>query len=103
MTDAIRLFAEQFGLLPLYAILIAIAGFGASRLNHLIFALRILSSGYITMFKAFNLKAQFGPIDITQYVPVTQDLGNMIVAVIFVYLIGFAAYGAKRMFMPQSA
>jgi len=103
MNEAMKFVAEQFGLVPLYAIIIAVAGFGAGGFKHLIFVLGILSGVYITMFKAFNLKAQFGPIDITQYVPVTQDVGNMIMAVIFVYTLGFVAYGAKRVFVPQNA
>jgi len=103
MTDIMKVIAEQFGLVPLYALIIASAGFTAGSFKHLIFVLGILCGIYVTMFQAFNLKAQFGAIDITQYVPVTQDVGNMIVAGAFVYIIGFAAYGAKRMFVPQSA
>jgi hypothetical protein len=103
MTDIMKVIAEQFGLVPLYALIMASAGFTASSFKHLIFVLGILSGIYVTMFKAFNLKAQFGPVDITQYVPVTEDVGNMIVAVGFVYIIGFAAYSAKRMFVPQNA
>ncbi len=103
MTDVMQTIADQFGLVPLYALIIAFAGLTAGSLKHLIFVLGILSGVYITMFKTFDLRAQFGPVDITQYVPVSQDAGNMIVAVMLVYAVGFAAYGAKRAFVPQDA
>jgi hypothetical protein len=103
MTEAMKIFGEQFGLLPLYAVIIAYLGFSASNLRHLLMVMSILCGVYIAMFKAFNLKAKFGIIDVTQFLPVSQEIGNMVVAAVFVYLIGFAAYGLKRAFVTQDA
>ncbi len=103
MTDLMKEFGAQFGLVPLYAVIIAYGGFTASNIRNLLFVLSIMCGVYITMFKAFNLKARFGMIDVTQYLPVSSDTGNLLVAAAFVYVIGFAAYGAKRMFTPQTA
>jgi hypothetical protein len=103
MTDLMTAFAEQFGLLPLYAVIIAFGGFTATQFRNLITIMTIMSGVYITMFKAFNLGAQFGPINLARYLPVSQGVGNMISAVIFVYAIGFTAYGLKRLFVPQDA
>lgn len=103
MTEFTGEFAEQFGLIPLYAAIVAYSGFTASGVRHLIFVLGILCGIYVTLFKALNLKMQLGLVDFMQYLPVSQDVGNIIVAVLFVYLIGFAAYGVKRMFVPQDA
>lgn len=103
MTDLMKEIAAQFGLLPLYALIIAFAAFSAGSVRHLITVLTILSGIYITMFKAFNLGAQFGPANIAQYLPVSPDIGNMISAVIFVYAIGFVIYGLKRLVVPQDA
>jgi hypothetical protein len=101
MVDIMKAFAEQFGLAPLYAVIIAYVSFNAINFRHLITLISILSGVYIAMFKAFNLKAQFGVVDVTQYLPVSKDSGNMIVAVAFVCVIGFTAYGVKRIYVSQ--
>lgn len=98
-----KIIGEQFGLVPLYALIIAFLGFSASNLKHLLMILSILCGLYITMFKSFNLKAKFGVIDVTQFLPVSQDTGNMIVAAVFVYIIGIAAFGLKRAFISRPA
>lgn len=104
MNEAMKIFGEQFGLVPLYAVIIAFLGFSASNIKHLLMVLSILCGVYITMFQSFNLKAKFGFIDVTQFLPVSQDTGNMIVAAVFVYIVGFAAYGVKRaLFAPKEA
>lgn len=103
MTELIGEFAAQFGLLPLYAVIAAFQGYRARDIQHLIFGLGILCGVYVALFKALNLKMQLGVIDVTSYLPVSQDIGNIIVAALFVYIIGFAAYGVKRMLPLQTA
>jgi hypothetical protein len=103
MMDLMKEFAAQFGLLPLYAVIIAFGAFSAGQFRNLVTMLAIMCGVYIAMFKAFNLGAQFGPVNIGNYLPVSPDVGNMISAVIFVYAIGFAAYGLKRLFVAQEA
>jgi hypothetical protein len=101
--ELMKTFGEQFGLVPLYAAIIAFGGFTATNFKHLIMVMGIFCGLYITMFKAFNLKSQFGPVDVTQYLPVSQDTGNMIVAAVFVYAVGFAAYGLRRAVFTRRA
>lgn len=103
MTELITEFVAQFGLIPLYAVITALQGFKARDFQHLIFVLGLLCGVYITMFKTFNLKMQLGVIDISSYLPVSQDIGNIIMAVLFVYIIGFAAYAVRRTLKLQDA
>ncbi len=103
MLDLITLFVKEFGLLPLYAVIITYIGFSAPTFGALFMSLSIVCGVYITMFKAFNLKAQIGIIDFTQYMPVSEDIGNLIIAVLFVYMIGLTAYGLKRVFVSQDS
>ncbi|MGH1349276.1 MAG: hypothetical protein ACRBBN_00490 [Methyloligellaceae bacterium] len=103
MVDIIKVFAEQFGLVALYAVIVLYMGFTANGLKHLIFMLGIVCGVFITMFQAFNLKSQFGFLDVTQFVPVSQDIGNIAVAVVFVYVLGFVAYGLKQTIAPSEA
>lgn len=104
MNDIMKMIAEHLGLVPLYAIIIAYLGFSASNYRHLIMILGILSGVYVTMFKTFNLKMQFGAFDVTQYAPVSNEVGNWIIATAFVYGLGFAAYSVKLMLRaPASA
>lgn len=103
MMDLMKEIAAQFGVLPLYAVLIATGAFSAGSLRHLIMMMGLFCGLYITMFKTFNLGAQFGPANIGNYLPVSPDVGNAISAVIFVYAIGFAVYGIKRLFVSQAA
>ncbi len=103
MADVIKLFAEQFGLIALYTVIILYMGFSAGSWKHLFLMLGIASGVFITMFQVFNLKAQFGFLDVTQFIPVSQDIGNMTVAAVFVYVLGFTSYGVKRAVIPREA
>ena len=103
MSEIYQYIGEHYGVLPVYAIIVAIAGFSATSFKHLFFVLSIACGVYITMFKTFNLKGKFGMFDLTQYIPISQDFGNMITAVVYVVAIGLAAYGIKRVFVAQRA
>lgn len=100
---------EQYGLLPAYAIIITLGGFIATSRTHLLFILSIMGGVYVTMFKAFNLQGKLLPFDIMPWLPkdlpfaLTLEHVNMIAAFIFVYVIGFVAYGLKRLVVPAEA
>ena len=96
---------EHFGLLPLYAIIISSAGLFATSRKHLLFMLSIMAGVYITMFQAFNLKEKLLPFDLRMELPLqlTENQINKIVAVIFVYIIGFTVYGLRGAFAPRNA
>jgi hypothetical protein len=101
---------EHYGLLPAYAIIISIAGLFANSLRHLLFMLSIMAGIYIVMFQSFNLKTKLLPFDLggslsSLQLPVqlTESQLNKIVAVIFVYIIGFTVYGLRSLFASRSA
>ena len=54
--DLLTQFGAEYGLLPVYALIIAFAGFSAHSLKHLLMMLGISSGVYIAMFRAFDLK-----------------------------------------------
>lgn len=103
MFELITALAEDFGILPLYAGIIAIGGFTSSNIRQLTMFLGIACGVYVTMFKVFNLKAKFGVVDLTQYLPVPQDIGNVIAAVVFVGVIGIAAFGMRKAFSSRKS
>ncbi len=101
MQEIILTIVEEFGLLPLYTVIVVFLGFAAWKFKHLFYVLAIACGVYITMFQAFNLKANFGGLDVTQFIPVSQDIGNMIMATVFVYAIGISAYIMKSILFAQ--
>jgi uncharacterized integral membrane protein len=98
--DLIVWFAENFGILPLYAIIITIGGFNSSSLKQLYMFLGIACGLYITLFQAINLKAKFGFFDVTSYLPISQSLGNAIMGALFVCVLGIGAYAVRHLVFP---
>jgi hypothetical protein len=101
---------EHYGLLSAYAIIISIAGLFANSLRHLLFMLSIMAGVYIVMFQSFNFKAKLWPFnlggslsDLHLPVQLTESQIDKIVAVIFVYIIGFTVYGLRGVVVPRSA
>ncbi len=113
MNEAVNLasyIGEHYGLLPAYAIIISTGAFMSHSIKHLLFMLSIMAGVYITMFQAFNLQAKVLPFDASallagQTLPagVTMDLVNKAAALVFVYILGFAVYGLKRLAVPKEA
>jgi hypothetical protein len=93
-------FVKNFGILPLYAIIIMIGGFTSSNLKQLYMFLGIAFGLYITMFQVFNLKAKFGIFDVTSYLPISQNLGNLIAGVVFVGVLGIGAFVVRMLLFP---
>jgi hypothetical protein len=101
---------EHFSLLPAYVIIISMGAFMAHSIKHLLFVLSIMAGVYITMFQAFNLQAKLLPFDVSALLAghalpagLTMDHVNKIAALVFVYIIGFAVYGLKRLVVPEEA
>jgi hypothetical protein len=113
MNDVVKLASyagEHYGLLPAYAIIISMGAFMSTSIKHLLLVLSIMGGVYVTMFKAFDLQAKVLPFDVSALLAghtlpagVTMDHVNKIAALVFVYIIGFAVYGLKRLAVPKEA
>ena len=113
MNEAVKLanwVGANYGLLPAYAIIISMGAIIATSAKHLSFMLAIMAGVYVVMFQAFNLQAKLLPFDISGVLAgyplpagLSTDLFNKIAAIIFVYVIGFAVYGLKRLAVPKEA
>jgi len=95
--DLLTQFGAEYGLLPVYALIIAFAGFSAHSLKHLLMMLGISSGVYITMFRAFDLKKDLDIFGLAGRFGLSHDAANGIAAAIYVFAIGFAIYGLKRL------
>ena len=100
----------HYGLLPAYAIVISMGAIMSISRKHLLFVLSVMAGVYVVMFQAFNLQAKLVPFDISGLLPVqhlpfdlTMDQVNKSAALVFVYVIGFAVYGLKRLAVPKEA
>lgn len=103
VTDILQLIGERYGLLPVYALIVAFASATASSVRTLLVALTIMAGVYATMFKAFDLGHGFDVIGLQARFGLSADVANGIAAAVFVYGLGFAVYGAKRIFVQRRA
>jgi hypothetical protein len=108
--SVVNTIGEHYGLLPAYAIIISFGAIMSTSGKHLLFVLSIMAGVYVVMFQAFNLQGKLLPFDIAPLLPaqdlplgLTMDIVNKIAAFIFVYVIGFAVYGLKRLAVPKTA
>ena len=95
--DLLTQFGAEYGLLPVYALIIAFAGFSAHSLKHLLMMLGISSGVYIAMFRAFDLKKDLDIFGLSDRFGLSHDTANGIAAGLYVFGIGFALYGLKRL------
>ncbi len=96
-TDILIQFGAEYGLLPVYALIIGWAGFSAHTLKHLLMMLGILTGVYVTMFRAFDLKKDLDIFGLSERFGLSHDAANGVAAAIYVFGIGFAVYGLKRL------
>jgi hypothetical protein len=101
LTDLFQFIGERFGLLPVYAIIIAAAGFSARDLRGLLMVLGILGGLYITLFQVFDLKQTLDVFGLSERFGLNADLANMIAAVIYVAGIGGLAHSLRRLFFRR--
>jgi len=106
LNDLFTLIAEKYGLLPVYALIVTFAGLTAGSVKQLLMMLGIMAGVYVTMFKAFNLGAGFNAIGLdvlglAARFKLHQDAANGIAAAVFVFGLGFAVFGVKRLLVRE--
>lgn len=99
----LTLIAEKYGLLPVYALIVTFAGLTAGSVKQLLFMLGIMAGVYVTMFKAFNLGSGLDIFGLAARFNIHQDAANGIAAAVFVFGLGFAVFGVKRLFVRKPA
>jgi hypothetical protein len=97
LNDFFELIATNYGLLPVYALIIAFAGVTAGSVKHLLTMLAIMAGVYVTMFRAFNLGAGLDIFNLAARFNLHPDVANGVAAALFVFGLGFAVYGVKRL------
>ena len=102
-TDILIQFGAEYGLLPVYALIIGWAGFSAYSLKHLLMMLGILTGVYVTMFRAFDLKKDLDIFGLSERFGLSHDAANGVAAAIYVFGIGFAVYGLKRLVLRRKS
>jgi hypothetical protein len=95
--EFLQAIGERYGLLPVYAMIVAAGGFSAASLRNLLVVLSIMTGLYVTMFRAFNLGADLDVFGLAERFGLSADVANGLAAAVFVFGIGFAAYGLKRL------
>jgi hypothetical protein len=101
LNDPLQLIAETYGLLPVYALIVAWMGFSASTVRQLLTMLMIAAGVYVTMFRAFNLGANLDVFHLAKRFGVHPDAANGVAAALFVFGLGFAVYGLKRLIVRR--
>lgn len=101
--DFLTQFGAEYGLLPVYALIIGWAGFQAGSLRHLLMVLGILTGVYITMFRAFDLKKDLDLFGLSERFGLGHDTANGVAAGLYVFGIGFAVYGLKRLVLRRKS
>ena len=74
--DLLTQFGAEYGLLPVYALIIGWAGFSAHSLKHLLMMLGILTGVYVTMFRAFDLKQDLDIFGLAARFGLSHDVAN---------------------------
>jgi hypothetical protein len=101
--DLLTQFGAEYGLLPVYALIIGWAGFSANSVRHLLMVLGILTGVYVTMFRAFDLKKDLDIFGLSEHFGLSHDAANGVAAALYVFGIGFAVYGLKRLALRRKA
>lgn len=98
LTDFLQFIAEQYGLVAVYALIVAWAGLQAHSIKHLLMMLSIMGGVFVTMFQAFDLKRSIDVFGFSERLGLNPAFGNAIAALLMTYALGFAMYGLKRLF-----
>lgn len=103
VTDFLQAVGERYGLLPVYALIVAYMGLQANSVRHLLTMLAIALGVFATMFKAFNLGGQIDVFGLAAKFQIPPDAANGISAAVFVFGLGFGVFGLKRLLAPKPA
>lgn len=102
-TEFLTAIGERYGLLPVYALVVAWGALQASSVRQLLMMLGIMSGVYVTMFKAFNLGQGFDVFGLAARFHLAPDVAKGIAGAAFVFGLGFAVYGLKRLVVRKPA
>ena len=97
LNDLFVLIAERYGLLPVYALIVGWMGLTAGNVRQLLFMLMIAAGVYVTMFRAFDLGGDLDVFGLAARFSLHPDVINGVGAAVFVFGLGFAVYGFKRL------
>lgn len=103
LTDLLQTIAQHYGLLPVYALIVAFGALQAASVRQLVTVLVIMTGVYVTMFKAFDLGRGFDVFGMAARFGLTADAANGIAAAVFVFGLGFVVYGLKRLVVRRKA
>lgn len=101
LNDLFTLIAEKYGLLPVYALIVAWMGVSASTVRQLLTMLMIAAGVYVTMFRAFNLGGDLDVFGLAARFNLHPDVVNGVSAALFVFGLGFAVFGVKRLLVRE--
>ena len=102
ISDMYESIAEQYGLLPVYALIVAGGAWQAGSLRHLLTMLVIMTGIYAVMFKAFDLKQGLDVFGLAERLGLSGDAANGVAAAVFVFGLGFVVYGLKRLVVRRA-
>lgn len=101
LNDLFQTIAENYGLLPVYALIVASAGVMAGSVKQLLGMLTIMAGVYVTMFRAFNLGGDLDVFNLAERFQLHPNIVNGVAGALFVYGLGFAVYGVKRLIVRK--
>jgi hypothetical protein len=101
VSDMLQLIGERYGLLPVYALVVGWGALQAGGVRQLVTMLAIMAGVYVVMFRAFDLKADLDVLGLSERFGLHADVANGLAAVLFVFGLGFAIYGVKRVFVRK--
>ncbi|KAF0178308.1 MAG: hypothetical protein IV086_02630 [Hyphomonadaceae bacterium] len=101
LNDLFQLIAENYGLLPAYALIVASAGVMAGSVKQLLGMLTIMTGVYVTMFRAFDLKRDLDVFQLAERFGLDANVANGVAGALFVFGLGFAVFGVKRLIVRK--
>ena len=102
MTDFFQVIGERYGLVPVYALIVAGGAIQSASVRQLVPMLAIMLGVFAVMFKAFDLGRGFDEFGLAKRFALSADVANGIAAAVFVFGLGFVVYGAKRLVVRRA-
>ena len=97
LNDLFQLIAARYGLVCVYALIVAGGAVQAGSVRQLLAMGSIMLGVYGVMFKAFDLGRSFDVFGLAARFGLSADVANGLAAAVFVFGLGFLVYGAKRL------
>lgn len=99
MPDFLMDIIDQLGIMPFYIFIIAVIAISVSGMGQLIAGLVILSGVYIVLFKYLNQKLPLDELDVSNFLPLSNEQGHIVTAVIVFFVIGITVFKLKKRFI----